>query len=315
MAFSLRRIRADYQLIKSADVIINAPGGINMGRYRDNLYVWRLKTALDLGKHVIMYSSSIGPFDIEEYFVNISRDILQRVDFLSLRDMQSCRYAEEMGRQAVCSIDTAFLMRPAAELPPELQLPASYVVVVPNQLYIWHPQFRATKPEVLDNFYRKLLEKFTGHGISLVLLPQNFANPQLDDEKYFKSLSAGNPDIQVIPARYSSDIQQKIISGADFIVGARYHSIIFAINNEVPFYSLSYEHKMLNMLETLSLKDCCMPVSDLIASPDSAIDMIFEKYRNRASQLVSLKEASARANAMAVDTFDKMAQCLRDFQQ
>ena len=314
MAFSLRRIRADYQLIKSADVIINAPGGINMGRYRDNLYVWRLKTALDLGKHVIMYSSSIGPFDMEEYFVNISRDILRRVDFLSLRDAQSCRYAEEMGRKAIGSIDTAFLMRPTTELPPELQLPPSYVVIVPHQLYAWHPQFLAMKREKLDHFYKKLLERFAGQGIPLVLLPQIFAHPQVNDENYFKSLASGYSNIQVISSRYCSDIQQKIISGADFLIGARYHSTVFAINNVVPFYSLSYEHKMTNMLETLLLKDCCMAIADAIASPDAAIDMIFEKYRNRSSHLAALKQASERAKTIASETFDKMNQCLVHYQ-
>ena len=309
LVFLYRRIREDRRLIRNADVIINAPGGINMGAYRDNLYLWRLKTALELKKHVIMYSSSIGPFDMEEYFVNISRDILQKVDFLSLRDAQSCRYAEEMGRKAVPSIDTAFLMKPSAVLPPELQLPPSYVVVVPHQLYAWHPRYLNMDRAALDDFYKKLLEKFAGQGVHLVLLPQIFANPQVDDEKYFKSLAAGVPNVQVIPTRYNSDIQQKIIQGADFLIGARYHSTVFAVNNEVPFYSLSYEHKMVNMLETIGLKDCCMPITDAIASPGAA-DAIYAKYQKRSEQQTAVSQASAVARGMAADTFEKMCQYL-----
>ncbi len=311
MLLPYSRLRNDYQLIRNADVVINAPGGINMGGYRDNLYLWRLKTALELGKHVIMYSSSIGPFDMEEYFVNISREILRQVDFLSLRDAQSCRYAMEMGREAICSIDTAFLMEPPAVLPSELQLPPSYVVIVPHQLYAWHPRFLKMDRKALDGFYRMLLEKLSRKGIATVLLPQIFANPQVNDEEYFKSLASGIPGTQVISTGYSSDIQQKIIHGAEFLIGARYHSTVFAVNNEVPFYSLSYEHKMVNMLETLSLKDCCMSISDAIQSPDSATDLILEKYRNRSGQTASLKKASARAKATAQDTFDRMNRYLK----
>lgn len=311
MLLPYRRIHRDYQLIKNSDIIINAPGGVNMGRYRDNLYLWRLKTALELRKHVIMYSSSIGPFDMEEYFVDISRNILQQVDFLSLRDAQSCRYAEEMGRKAICSIDTAFLMKSSAALPPELRLPPSYIVIVPNQLYAWHPGFLNMNRKKLDDFYQTLLGKFSRNGINVVLLPQIFANPRLNDEEYFQLLSSGIPRTQVVSSRYSSDIQQKIIQGASFLIGARYHSTVFAINNEIPFYSLSYEHKMVNMLETLSLKDCCMPILDAVASPTMATDIIFEKYRNRSDQSDSVIKACAKAKVIANDTFDRLNRCLK----
>ena len=55
----------------------------------------------------------------------------------------------------------------------------------------------------------------------------------------------------VLPDGYSSDIQQTVISKAKFVVGARYHSIVFAINNSIPFVALSYEHKMVGLLSLL----------------------------------------------------------------
>ena len=57
-----------------------------------------------------------------------------------------------------------------------------------------------------------------------------------------------------------------------------------------------------------------MAIADAIASPDAAIDMIFEKYRNRSSQLAALKQASERAKTIASETFDKMNQCLVHYQ-
>ena len=65
-----------------------------------------------------------------------------------------------------------------------------------------------------------------------------------------KKLVCGD-EIIVLDERYSSDIQQCIMKNARLVIGARYHSIVFALNNGVPFISLSYEHKMKGLLETI----------------------------------------------------------------
>lgn len=63
----LPRYRKDYWEIRKADYVISAPGGINMGLYRDYGYVWRLSEAVRLGKKVAIYSPSIGPFDTQDF--------------------------------------------------------------------------------------------------------------------------------------------------------------------------------------------------------------------------------------------------------
>ena len=88
------------------------------------------------------------------------------------------------------------------------------------------------------------------------MLPQTYRSV-INDYGYFCRLSeraAGKP-VVVIDEQQSSDVQQKIIAGAHLVVGERYHSIVFAINNRTPFVSLSYEHKMTGLLEKLGLLD------------------------------------------------------------
>ena len=86
----------------------------------------------------------------------------------------------------------------------------------------------------------------------------------------FQDIQKHCPEIDIFVSDdiYSSDIQQQIIRGADAVFGARYHTIVFAINNNVPFVSLSYEHKMSGLLEELSLQDEMIDITKLFTSEE-----------------------------------------------
>jgi len=305
---TLPQPRYDYRAIKAADFIINAPGGVNMGFYKDNIYLWRLLCTMKLKKKCAMYSSSIGPFEDGSKFKSLSQNILRYVHFISLRDAQSCRYSKEMGRESIESIDTAFLESPAADLPNEVCaiLPSKYVVIVPNQLYVWHRNFQNVSRNRIDTFYKKLVQHFVEHNIKVVLLPQIYCDNIINDEKYFNYLKSGIKDVTVIPTEYSSDIQQQIINNADFVIGARYHTIIFAINNKTPFFSLSYEHKMRNTLEFLDLQDNCIDISDAFELQTSTIESIYTAYTKREFQYDKLIKGYDIAKKRAKETFDNL---------
>ena len=50
----------------------------------------------------------------------------------------------------------------------------------------------------------------------------------------------------ILPRTYAT------VPKSDFLIGARYHSIVFAINNNIPFVALSYEHKIAGLLKQLN---------------------------------------------------------------
>lgn len=52
LPFLFSEIRRDYKAIKAADYIISAPGGVNIGLYRDTISLWRLIIALQLNKRL-----------------------------------------------------------------------------------------------------------------------------------------------------------------------------------------------------------------------------------------------------------------------
>ena len=306
------RLMGDRRAIAQSDVVINAPGGVNLGLYEDVIYLWRLMICRELKKKLIIYSPSIGPFSPKSYFTRLSTEVLSHAVFLSLRDPQSGRYAKELGIAFTDSIDTAYLEKRPAQIPESLaaQLGKNYVVLVPHQLYKWHPGYRRLSSAKLDGFYRELISRFSERADKIVLLPQIFCHEALSDERYFRELAADFPEVVIVPQHYDSDIQQQIIGNAQFVVGARYHTIVFAVNNSTPFFSIAYEHKMTNMLERLQLSDYTAHINDILSSPVKYLQRITAAYENREHMQPILEKAGKKAQKIARETFEKMVKYL-----
>jgi colanic acid/amylovoran biosynthesis protein len=216
-------------------------------------------------KPIAYYSRSIGPFPEETVlnrrFKRLSLELLKYFSFLSLRDRKSKQIADDLNINYVSAIDTAFLEQPRCEITSELQnnLQDKYVIFVPNQL-TWHYAYRNASAELIKKFYLSIMQLLRQEypSCQIVMLPQLCSLPDgIGDYWYFKELQHldGGEDIYVVPDTFGSDIQQTIISKAQCVVGARYHTIVFSINNEVPFVALNYEHKIAGLLEELNLSD------------------------------------------------------------
>ncbi len=302
---SVPEIREYDAVLQNADYVLCAPGGICMGAYRNWQHLWELAHALALHKRTGIYGRSIGPFDghslSDVVFRRRSVEILRRVDFLSLRDGFSQQLAGQLGVAYVPTVDTAFACPPEGDLPEELLFlrERSYAVLVPNQLSAWHPLFRTVPPERFDHLYRSILQDLLSLGLEVVMLPQLF-DPQ-SDRPYFARLAEGleGTRVLVLPATHDSDVQQQVVRHARLVVGARYHSIVFAINNARPFLCLSYEHKMLHMLKGLGLDEHSLLMEDLVTQNtgaeqvQAAMRAILREESRIASKITDARETAA----------------------
>lgn len=283
-------IRKMFNLYREADYILCAPGGICMGGFQNWWHLFYLELAKYCGKPLIYYGRSFGPFPTatrsNRIFKKISMEMLHYFSFLSIRDSKTEAMAKELGIKYVSTIDSAFLDSPKVAIPQEIQELISdgeYAVFVPNQL-TWHFAYSGISKDTILSFYSAIIDIIFRQcpRINIVMLPQTFNYETCSEVKLFKEIALMKNDqrIIIIPDRYSSDIQQAIISKATFLIGARYHSIVFAINNNVPFISLSYEHKMTGLLQTLGKLDCSVDISEIFNSNvkiREALELIQEK--------------------------------------
>ena len=273
-----RQIKAQYDW---ADVVVCAPGGICMGGFQDWRHLYMLKWAKHCGKPLAYFGRSIGPFpesaEIERQFKSLSYEMLHYFSFLSLRDNKSCQLAKEIGVPYVSTVDSAFLESPSVDVPYEIKMAIEnrpYMVFVPNYL-LWHYAYsgKFTIDELVD-FYCDVIRLIWKEraDMSIVMLPQTFSQGGMhDDVNLFRMIAEKLNDRRIVVTAdcYSSDIQQTVIRNAEYLIGARYHSIVFAINNNVPFISLSYEHKMSGLLETLGLSDNQVDFTNVMLSAEN----------------------------------------------
>lgn len=311
-------LKPEFKLIGNADIVVSAPSGVNIGPYRDWWYLWRLYVALKFHKPLGIYSISFGPIPKNRLFKSVSVYVLRKAKFISLRDRQSQTYAEEYNVEYVPSIDTAFLDNTfSKDLPTEITSMSDrgYVVVVPHELYSWHPYYRSINPERFDQIYIDVINLFVNKGLNVVLLPQLFGS--LNDSDYFERLREQLPNkknVCIISADYNCDMQQAIVNTAEFLVGARYHSIVFAIRGNTPFIALSYEHKTKHMLSLLSLDRYTVDLEQVLDQDFSGelAEKIEACLHNCETITQELSLAKNKANDIAKKTFSAFTRFLKD---
>ena len=313
---SMQTFRAFYE---AADFVVCAPGGICMGAFQDWWHLFYLRVAQFLEKPLVYYGRSFGPFPVtdarSQRFKDESMALLHYFSFLSIRDQQTEKIAQEIGGLTYSpTTDVAFLERPQVEVPqPVLDAIGNqpYMVFVPNYL-LWHPMYKGkVRKETVLQFYSDIIDLITAQEpqLRIVMLPQTFGGGtyETDDVFFFREIAAfkNDPRIIVVPDIYSSDIQQTIIAGARFLIGARYHSVVFALNQDVPFIALNYEHKIKGLLTHLKKTDCMVDIMkafDGDANRTQALDAI--------RQLLPAIQSDPQAQTLAA-TF--AFSCIEDF--
>lgn len=304
-------------LYKWSNVVVCAPGGICMGGFQDWNHLFRLILAKFYKKTLAYYGRSFGPFPTEternRLFKKYSLEMLHYFSFLSIRDHKTELLAEELKIPYISTVDTAFLDSPKVEIPYELKSligQKPYIVFVPNYL-LWHYVYKGkVTHEQVMGFYSKVMDELSTAypDNNIVMLPQVFCGRDYahSDVEFFRDLAKLKNDDRIIvtPDCYSSDIQQTIISGAKALLGSRYHSIVFAINQNVPFVALSYEHKIVGLLETLGKENCCIDITHTFDNSENEKSTINQIHR--LLPVIEKDEAAqTKAKAIASQCMDK----------
>ena len=284
-------LRALAKRINDSDMVLCSPGGLSMGGFHNWYHVCLLKMAKYYHKPIAYFGRSIGPFvgdsPDEKLFNRWSYELLHYFGFLSLRDSISLKIAQDDGLDnAILTTDSAFLDSPHVPIPNEIKVlieDKKYMVFVPNQL-TWHYKYKSVNQNLINDFYFGIMDYILENdpSIHIIMLPQTYSS-RVNDANYFKSLSERYKTtnrVHPIDEIYGSDLQQTIISNAEYVIGSRYHSIVFAINNDRPFVSLSYEHKMSGLLQILDASNYMVDITDIFSSQkeiEKALTMVKEK--------------------------------------
>jgi len=244
--------------IKSCDRFILGGGGLFTDEKLYAVFLWGLQGfyALHYKKPLYLIGHSVGPLNtrIGKWVV---KKIFSMAEFISVRDKESKILLEKLGIKKKIHVlcDMAMLMKID-----EKMLNKKIVQKVDGKYFVL--TFRRWD-ERLNKLSKKIVQVLKGVMQKYKLIPmiipfqlikendQEIANKKIVQEGGLKKIV-----IQKYHPNILGILEQ--IKGAEFVIGVRLHSLIFASMMNVPFVGISYSKKVENFMMELGLNDYCL---------------------------------------------------------
>ncbi len=230
--------------------------------------------AMDMGKPVVLWGASVGPFDREPGFVPAVKQHLARMDFIAVRESASYRYlTEKLGLGNVVQMaDPAFMLG---------REPVDYAKFWPNcpngvlgvNISALIERYRRPEQDLrgeVAEFVRRAVQQY---GMGVLLVPHVHplqGEHQGGDATYMAELMERCRDlgdcVAMMPHELNAAQIKYVISQLRFFVGARTHATIAALSSGVPTVSIAYSVKARGINRDLfGNEDAVLPTTMLSA--------------------------------------------------
>lgn len=279
-----------------------------------------------LRKKVVLYASSIGPFNSVVY-KKLGKYIVDMADLVTLREDLSFNYLKKIGvrnKNVYVTSDLAFALKPiptesTQKIMAEESIDSKPLIGVSLSQVISHWAFPNEKDpdkkyrnfvhvisKVLDNLSEKI-------GGTVVFIPQSFGPDRLNDDRIvhrdiFNSLK--NKDKAKLLERELSPEELRGISGQlDLFISARTHAIISAAIMHTPFLAFSYAsfktHGIIGRM--IQCEDLVYDITNL--DTHMLLDKLLQTWNNRTNirqelefKVAPIKE-KASLNSQLIEKF------------
>lgn len=239
--------------IKSVDLVL-AIGGDNYSLdYRiPSLIMGVDKLAMALGKPVVIWGASVGPFEKEPDFVPTIKKHLEKMQSIGVRETISYRYlVDKLGLNNVqLMADPAFMLLKqdfdANAFWPKENGKGVLGLNISPFIEKYTAQGQDLRSEVKE-FIRAVISEY---GIGILLIPHVSS---LSESKYncdyhymnemMQELEEFGDSVRMLPNTLNASQLKQVISQLRFFIGARTHATIAALSSGVPTISISYSVK------------------------------------------------------------------------
>lgn len=250
-----------------------------------------------MGKKVVLHSMSIGPFSTS--FQNfISAIVLRHVDFTLLRESISAsildKFKIKLSKYMLTS-DAAFLFtneikskEKSYKLPSGNKSKKRVGLTVRKWLA---PAEQENYEKAMAEFADYLLVK---QDAVVVFIPQG-TNDRFDDDDrdiakkvQSKMINSQHRNLIVILDKPDHHQVKQLYSKMDYLVGTRFHSVIFALISYVPCIAVEYEHKTRGIMADLSLEKWVLKMNSV--NSNLLISKFKDLVKSRKSYVKHLRE-------------------------
>lgn len=311
-----KEVAAEFTAIAEADVVISLGGGYLRGGAdlpSDVSVAFLLLPLWIAGRFrvpVVSAPQSYGPFPtrFQRFLV---RRVLSRNSVVSAREDISRQLLAEQGipdRIVRRDVDSAFAFtcRSDRDWRAEFGIPAAdKVLLVTARRYLPQDEQAAYESAMAEAVAHALRED----GVHVVLAPQVTCAYHEDDDRIVQRRIAAltpHPRLRSVEDdTISHHDVMALYSAADYMLGTRFHSVIFSLLAHVPCIAVSYERKGRGIMRDLDLEHWVIDMADatgerLIALYDelradsgypALLASVIPAYRERAGEFVDVLRA------------------------
>lgn len=229
--------------LKASDMLISGGGSLLQDKTSSRsiwYYLLIMKLAKRYKKKVFVYSNGVGPIN-KIFNRNITRRVLNKVDYITLRDKDSYDFIKSIGVNnpniKVLS-DPVFNLKEASDENVRKKFDVNKDTVLIS-IRSWMDD------EKLIFELSKFLNYLIDEGKDIVFMPMQTPRDTTISEKIVANLKSS----KIIDEKYPVEILMSLMKNADFIVAMRLHAMIYAIHQNLPFIGLSYDPKTETLLK------------------------------------------------------------------
>lgn len=275
-------MRAELRAIADADLVLALAGGHFNGKddFASDLSVGFLSLpvwlAHRLGVPVVLGPQSFGPFPTRTQRMFMRRVVAASCRVVAREQISVTRLAETGAPMAAVTrgVDSAFAFRGTSQRPWRKELgidPDDRVALLTARQFLGRTA-QARYEEGMAAAARLLLDR----GCHVVLVPQVTCAYQEDDDRIVNHRIAAlldSPRLHVVDDETIDHHEIFALYGAaDFILGTRFHSVIFGLVSGVPCAAVEYDHKTRGIMADLGLEDWVVRMAE--AGPETLVPLV-----------------------------------------
>ena len=254
----------------NADLIVPIGGGYLRSKkgIKESINLILLLTPIyicsNLNKSIILFSQSIGPIgtNLQKHMV---KSVLNKVDLILAREDHTTKLMHDIGvndKLVIRTVDAGFLFNESKTVNLseflENQNIAENKTIVGITVRKWMNKQKQDYFEAqIAEFINKVNKESKGNKFIFIFIPQVTSTVHNDDDRDVASriYQKVNDTTQVINLTTNFDHfkLKSMYANLDYIIGTRFHSVIFSLTSYVPAIAIEYEFKTSGIMNDLHL--------------------------------------------------------------
>ena len=249
-------------------------------------YLFLIRLAKFYGKKVFVFANGIGPIDkgMNRYF---TRKILDRVDYITLRDKGSLSYVKYMGvtnPNIKVTADPVFLLESSPDSVADEILGKQGIKLSENVIGISVRNWKEA-PD-LTREIAKFADTLIGENVDILIVPMHYPY-DVEYSETIKILSK-NSRIHLLNTKYQVEDIIAILKRCKLVIAMRLHALIYSAKANVPILGLIYDPKVSGLISELS-------VNEFLKVENVTAENLREKYDSLIENLEDRQTSIARA--------------------